>query len=200
MTYPPSLQCLIQDFASLPGIGQKTAERIVFHLLKNNQKTILSDFGRHLATLLSQIKKCPLCGNYIDSQKCSICHDTRRDSQKICLVAEASDIITLEKTGAYHGLYHVLHGLLDPSQGVTPEQLNLNSFYQRLNQKTEEIIFGFNPTMEGESTIIYLKKIITDRYPHLRLTKLSRGLPMGADLEYADGITLMNALNNRFQA
>jgi recombination protein RecR len=197
MSYPQPIQNLIRDFSSLPGLGQKTAERLVFYLLKNKKKETILEFSRDLVNISAQIKQCSICGNYTEKNICSICEDKKRNLKKICLVAEAQDIISLEKTSVYHGLYHVLHGLLNPNHGIMAEQLNIISLFARLNKETEEIIFGFNPTMEGETTIIYLKKIISQQHPAIQLTKLSRGLPMGGDLEYADEITLSSALSNR---
>lgn len=198
MNYSIPIQNLITNFSSLPGLGQKTAERLVFHLLKKNNKNTFIEFANNLLEVGKKINRCQTCSNYSEKPTCSICQNIKRDKTKICLVAEAQDILYLEKTNSFNGLYHVLNGLLDPSNGITPDKLNINPLFQRLqtNQITE-IIFGLNPTVEGESTIIYLKKIILEKYPRFMLTRLSRGLPMGADLEYADEVTLANALNNR---
>ncbi|HOZ36416.1 MAG TPA: recombination mediator RecR [bacterium] len=198
MNHPAIIQNLINNFASLPGIGQKTAERLVYHLLKNSKQEKLDLFGKNLIALKSEIKICPVCGNYGNGTGCAICGEPKRDRTKVCLVAEAQDIACLEKTGIYNGLYHVLNGLLSPIAGVTASQLNITTLGKRLAEgKIKEVIMGFNPTIEGESTIIYLKKIIKEKYPHIKITRLSRGLPMGGDLEYADEITLQSAMDNR---
>ncbi len=198
MNYPKIIQDLINNFASLPGLGHKTAERLVFYLLKKYPKENLKKFGSNLANIKNEIKVCSQCYNYIDNNHCNICDNNKRDKTILCIVAEVQDIFYLEKAHSYNGLYHVLQGLLAPTEGITPNKLTIDSLLKRLNlNKTTEIIMGFNPTVEGESTIIYLKKIIKDKFPHIKITRLSRGLPMGADLEYADEITLSSALKNR---
>ena len=184
----------------MPGLGEKTAERLVFYLLKKNNKNTFIEFADNLVNCGKQINRCQDCHNYSLKTLCPVCDNTRRDRTQICLVAEAQDILYLERTSAYNGLYHVLNGLLDPVSQITPDKLNLNSLSKRLNSnQVKEIIFGLNPTIEGESTIIYLKKLFGQKYPHLKLTRLTRGLPMGGDLEYADEVTLSNALKNRSQ-
>lgn len=198
MNHPTIIQSLINSFSSLPGIGQKTAERLVYYLLKNNSQEQLALFGKNLISLKNEIKICPTCGNYSNGAGCAICSEPKRDRQKVCLVAEAQDIPCLEKTGIYNGLYHVLGGLLSPVEGITANKLNITSLGKRLaGGVIQEVIMGFNPTMEGESTIIYLKKLIKEKYPQIKITRLSRGLPMGGDLEYADEITLQSAMDNR---
>ena len=196
MKYPEVIQNLIDNFASLPGIGQKTAERLVFYLLKSRDEKSLQEFGQNLSQIKAIIKVCPQCGDYKENDHCQICDDVKREKNKICVVAEAQDILYLDKTGSYKGLYHILGGLLSPALGVTIDKLKVNELLKRMDG-VEEIIFGFNPTVEGETTIIYLKKIIKEKYPKIKTTRLSRGLPMGGDLEYADEITLANAIDNR---
>jgi len=198
MQYPELIQKLISNFAILPGIGPKTAERLVFYLLKKNNKNDYIQFASNLNQVAKNIIKCHICGNYTQKSPCPICSNPKRNFKKICLVAEVQDIYYIEKTKAFAGVYHVLNGLLNPSLGITAENLNIKPFMQKLKQNNiNEIIFGLNPTVEGESTIIYLKQIIKKNHPNIKLSRLSRGLPMGADLEYADEITLTNALNNR---
>ena len=197
MRYPGRIEQLITNFTSLPGIGQKTAERLVFYLLKNNKIDLL-EFGRNLINLKAEIKNCPKCGNYSLKEMCEICAATRRDKSMICIVAEVPDIYYLDGTHSFNGLYYVLGGLLAPAEGVTPDKLEIDKLIARIKtEKIKEIIFGFNQTVEGESTIIYLKKIIKEKFPQIKLTRLSRGLPMGGDLEYADEITLSSAIKNR---
>ncbi len=198
MNHPLIVQSLINNFSALPGIGQKTAERLVYYLLKNSKQEQLAAFGKNLTALKNEIKVCPVCGDYSNGTGCAICGEPKRDRTKVCLVAEAQDISYLEKTGIYNGLYHVLNGLLSPVEGITAGKLNVTALGKRLAEGViKEVIMGFNPTMEGESTIIYLKKLIKEKYPHIKITRLSRGLPMGGDLEYADEITLQSALDNR---
>ena len=198
MRYPSTIQDLINNFASLPGLGQKTAERLVFYLLKKHPSEDLVSFGNNLINIKNEVKICAHCNNYMTNGHCDICDDSKRDKTILCVVAEVQDIFYLDKTHSYDGQYHVLQGLLTPAEGITPDKLNIDNLIRRLEQnKINEVIMGFNPTIEGESTIIYLKKIIKDKFPKIKITRLSRGLPMGGDLEYADEITLSSALKNR---
>jgi recombination protein RecR len=199
--YPSAIQDLINSFASLPGIGQKTAERLVFYLLKKGDKNELDKFGKNLLNIINEVKSCQVCGNYMTHGRCAVCHDAKRQKDCICVVAEVQDIYYLDRTQELNSFYHVLGGLLSPAMGVTPDKLNIQGLLKRLEtNQVREIILGFNPTLEGESTIIYLKKILKDKFPNLKITRLSRGLPMGGDLEYADEITLSNAIKNRSEA
>ena len=198
MQYPAVIQDLINNFASLPGIGQKTAERLVFYLLKKGDRDEFDKFGKNMLNIMNQIKNCQACGNYMTNDKCELCDDAKRQKDWICVVAEVQDIYYLDRTHELNGLYHVLGGLLSPAEGITPDKLNIQGLLGRLEDNSvSEIILGFNPTVEGESTIIYLKKILKDKLPNLKITRLSRGLPMGGDLEYADEITLTSAIKNR---
>jgi len=197
MNYPQTIQNLIDNFASLPGLGQKTAERLVFYLLETN-KINLTEFANNLKQLKKQINKCTLCGAYSLKEICSICSNDKRQKELLCLVAEAHDIYYIENSHGFNGRYHVLNGLLSPAEGVNINDLNIANLIKRLEQEPiREIMMGFNPTVEGESTIIYLKKILKEKFPKLKITRLSRGLPMGGDLEYADEITLSSAIKNR---
>ncbi len=198
MHYPNAIKNLIDNFSALPGIGGKTAERLVFYLLKNCGRGELINFGNNLMALPEEINICEICGNLKDNNHCSLCDDMKRDKSVICLVAENQDIFCLEKTKTFNGLYHVLGGLISSAQGVTAEKLNIAGLLKRLeNISLKEVLFGFNPTVEGESTMLFLKKIIKEKFPGIKLTRLSRGLPMGGDLEYADEITLGSAIKNR---
>ncbi|PJA92053.1 recombination protein RecR, partial [Candidatus Kuenenbacteria bacterium CG_4_9_14_3_um_filter_39_14] len=197
MQYPEVIQNLIDDFTSLPGIGGKTAERLVFYLIKNGGQEELQQFGKNLMNLKTTIKTCRECGNYSLNELCDTCRNIKRDKKSICVVANAEDIKYLDNTHSFNGVYHVLGGLLNPSEGVTPDKLRIKQLLARLRKdKTNEIILGLNPTIEGESTIIYLKKKLKEDFPEIKITRLSRGLPMGGDLEYADEITLASAINN----
>ncbi|OGG87459.1 recombination protein RecR [Candidatus Kuenenbacteria bacterium RIFCSPHIGHO2_02_FULL_39_13] len=198
MHYPETIQNLINNFTNLPGIGGKTAERLVFYLLKNLDENFLNNFSDNLNKIKKQIKICPTCGNYESNNECNICHDHKRDKSLMCVVAEVQDIYYLDKTHSFNAVYHVLGGLLEAAEGITPDKLNIRNLLERAeNNQPREIILGFNPTVEGESTIIYLKKILRDKFPKIKITRLSRGLPMGGDLEYADEITLSSAIKNR---
>ena len=198
MQYPEVIQNLINNFTSLPGIGGKTAERLVFYLIKNGEQEKLQQFGKNLMNLKTAIKICQECGNYSLNELCEICRNIKRDKKSMCVVANAEDIKYLDNTDSFNGVYHVLGGLLNPSEGVTADKLNTKQLMERLRKNiTNEIILGLNPTVEGESTIIYLKKTLREKFPKIKITRLSRGLPMGGDLEYADEITLSNAIKNR---
>ncbi len=194
-TLPPTIQKVIAHFSALPGIGQKTAERLVFYLLKQNREQTL-DFGQALLGLKQNIQLCNQCGQYAEQNLCSICADKRRDQNILCIVAEAIDVAALEKSGQFHGLYHILHGLLNPTENITPEKLNLKTLENKLRQGyVQEIILALNPTVEGETTNLYLIKLLK-KYT-IKITKLARGLPQGGDLEYADEVTLANAFKGR---
>lgn len=193
--FPPPIRNLIDQFSKLPGIGPKTAERLVFHLLKQPKQSI-NDFAFAMEQISNSINHCSVCHNISEKNPCLICSDPQRDASKICLVAEAHDLAAIENTGEFTGLYHILGGVLDPLNGITPDRLNINSLLAKLQKnKLTEIILAFNPDMEGEATMIYLNNLLS---PFLvKLTRLARGMPVGADLEYTDEITLANALKNR---
>jgi|SRR3989338_728921 len=198
MNYPDPIKNLIDNFASLPGIGQKTAERLVFYLLKKGEQEKMIEFGRVLANIKKITPPCPECGNLSENGRCNICSDRKRDKTTLCIVAEAQDIFYLDKTGVYNGIYHVLGGLLSTADGITIKDINTEKIMGRiLRQHVREVVMGINPTVEGESTIIYLKKTLREKFPKIKITRLSRGLPMGGDLEYADEITLSSAIKNR---
>lgn len=199
--FPPSLQALINQFNKLPGIGPKTAERFVFYLLRR-PKEELEKFAQALLTSKNKIKLCSSCYNFTEAELCPICADPRRDPSIICLVAQSTDLIALEKTGDYKGIYHVLGGALSPIEGITPEKIRIKELIQRIDSKSEtrtpkvkEIILAFNPDLEGESTILYLVRLLKSY--KIKITRLARGLPMGSDLEYADEVTLSSALEGR---
>jgi recombination protein RecR len=197
MQYPEVIQKLISNFSSLPGIGGKTAERLVFYILKN-KRIDLSEFGQNLSSISELVKNCSTCGNYKLNDHCQICDEPKRDKSIICTVAEVQDIYYLDKTHSFNGMYHVLNGLIIPADGMTPDKLNIATLLKRIESNgVNEVILGFNPTVEGESTIIYLKKKLKEKKSNLKITRLSRGLPMGGDLEYADEVTLSSAINNR---
>ncbi|MGH7507320.1 MAG: recombination mediator RecR [Longimicrobiales bacterium] len=187
---------LVGELARLPGIGRKTALRLAYHLLKRPPEEI-NRLARALETVASRIHACSRCGNLTDSDPCTLCTSTRRDSSAICVVEEASDIGAIERTGEYHGLYHVLGGRLSPLEGVGPDELNITNLMTRLDNGTTvgEVIVATNPSVEGEATALYLQKLI--RPLGIRVTRLARGLPVGGDLEYADGVTIAQALAGR---
>ncbi|HEX9664658.1 MAG TPA: recombination mediator RecR [Patescibacteria group bacterium] len=193
--FPEPVKNLIEQFNRLPGIGHKTSQKFVFYLLKQ-PKEVLTGFAGALLNLNKLIEKCAVCGNIATTSPCSICDNQQRNQNIICVVAETYDLISIENTGDYTGLYHVLGGAINTVEGVSPDQLNIKSLLTRINQKKpEEIILAFSPDLEGESTVLYLKNLLSSY--QLKLTRLAKGLPMGSVLEYADEVTLSNALKGR---
>lgn len=193
--YPEAIKKLIKEFTNLPGIGEKTAERLVFYLLDQSKQSLLN-FSQALSNLKEKIVRCSQCQNFSDANLCLICQDKKRNPGVICVVAKPQDVVAIEKTNEYQGVYHVLGGVLNPLEGITPEQLKIKELISRLKKdKIREIILALNPDLEGESTILYLVKLLK---PYkIKITRLAKGLPMGSDLEYADEVTLSNALKGR---
>lgn len=214
---------LTAELARLPGIGRKTALRLTFHLLKRPPEEIRR-LARALESVASTVRACSVCGNLTESDPCGLCTDARRDRSLVCVVEEASDIGAIERTGEYRGLYHVLGGRLSPLDGIGPDDLNIRGLISRLDRgalapsngpstggadrvaesasgdhysapAVREIIVATNPSVEGEATAVYLQKLIGPL--GIRVTRLARGLPVGGDLEYADGVTIAEALSGR---
>jgi recombination protein RecR len=186
---------LIQEFHKLPGIGPKSAQRLTYYLLRVPQEE-----AQALAQAILEVKEkiafCSVCQNLTDTDPCLICDNPQRDRSQICVVEEALDILALERSGSYHGLYHVLHGVISPMDGVGPEDLKVAELLERLKGgDVQEVILATNPNLEGEATAMYLTRLL--RPLDLRITRLARGLPTGADLEYADDLTLARALEGR---
>jgi len=205
MKLPLSIQNLIDEFSKLPTIGRKSAERFVLFLLKRNQNE-LDKFADAVKNLKIGIKKCEVCGCLDENTPCSICADLKRDQKKICVVATTRDLIIIEDTNAYNGLYHVLGGNIDAIKEVAPEDLNIKTLLERTaKNNVKEIILALNPSFEGESTVLYLTKILNNHPAqaydragkNINITRLARGLPTGADLQYADELTIKNALKYR---
>lgn len=197
--FPLSLQNLIDYFSRLPGVGPKTALRFVFYLLKQ-PKEESEKFAAAIGAVKSSISICNVCQNFSEKNPCPICADSRRDHGTICVVAEHQDLPVIENTGEFHGTYHVLGGVLDPLHGITPDQLKIKELVARVqnsNGKIREIILALNPDLEGETTMLYLTKLIKSFGKPIKITRLARGLPMGSDLEYADEITVSDALKGR---
>lgn len=192
--YPKEILNLIHLFSRLPGLGPKSAERLVFYLLDNHSQELIAS----LEGLNGKIRRCSLCGNYTIQNTCDICRDPKRDQSIIAVVARPQDIMAIERSNEFNGVYHILGGLLVPLKGITAEKLHIKELEARVNtKKINELILAFDSTVEGESTALYLKQIFEK--PSLKLSRLARGLPVGADLEYADEITLRDALKNRQQ-
>ncbi len=194
--YPKSLVTLIESFKLLPGVGPKTAERMALHTLKLKSDDV-KDFADALVNVTESISDCKICHHITDEERCEVCNDNTRDKSIICIVEHSKDVIALEKMNAYHGLYHVLGGSINPLEGVGPDDLNLRSLIIRLqnNDDIKELILATNPTIEGETTALYLKKLLGET--DLVITRIAHGLPVGGDLEYADEITLSKALEGR---
>ncbi|MFA5020708.1 MAG: recombination mediator RecR [Patescibacteria group bacterium] len=194
--YPKSIQNLIDKFSKLPSVGPKTAERLVFYLLKSKPEN-LSALAEAIIDLKNSITSCRLCHNFAVSDPCEICADSRRDRKILCVVAKPQDIATIEKTGIYSGLYYVLMNNFNPLQGQDLDGLGIVELVAKIKSDgSSEIILALNPDMEGETATLYLTKVLK-QFPDLKVTRLARGLPMGADLEYADEVTLANALDGR---
>lgn len=191
--YPAIIAKLINDFKKLPGIGEKTAERLVLQLTCWD-KTDLEMFGTNLQELKNQIKFCKTCGLLTDSEECAICQNENRDRKTIMVVSDSKDVFALEQTNTFFGLYHVLGGLVDFSKGVEPKDLNIDALSKRL-PNAAEIIIATNGTVEGELTAQYLKTLFKDS--GISITRLGYGLPVGAELKYADQLTLIKAVENR---
>ena len=190
-----SISRLIQELSMLPGIGSKSAQRLTYYLLRapDEQTKSLADA---LLSLRQNTRLCSICFNISDANQCPICRSNERDGGIICIVEQPQDILALEHVGAYHGLYHVLHGALSPTEGVGTEDIRIKELLSRLQgNQVDEVIIGTNPTLEGETTAMYLNKIITPL--GIRVTRLARGLPFGTELEYADDVTLTRALEGR---
>lgn len=195
MNYPPSIQNLIDEFNKLPGIGQKTSERFVFYLLKKSPQD-LERFAKALNHLRDNVSVCSTCYNFSEKNPCAICTDQKRDKSILCVVAESQELLAFEKTGEFNGLYHVLGGVINQVDGIGPEKLRIKELVQRIKKDgIKEIILATNPDLEGESTAIYLTKALKPL--GVKISRIGRGLPMGGDIEYADEITLTNALKGR---
>ncbi len=191
-----AIDSLVAEFARLPGIGRKTALRLTFFLLKRPPEEIRR-LSAALDGVAARVRACSRCGNLTEEDPCDVCADPRRDASLVCVVEEASDIGAIERTGEYRGVYHVLGGRLSPLEGIGPEDLNIRSLVERVGDgaAVREVIVATNPSVEGEATAIYLHKLIGPL--GVRVTRLARGLPVGGDLEYADGVTIAQALAGR---
>mgnify|MGYP002639396784 CR=1 FL=1 len=191
--YSPSIQNLIDAFAKLPSVGERTAERYVFYLLKSGKKDA-GEITLALKELLENVKSCETCWDFADSSPCELCKNKSRDAKTICVVAESQDIEAIEKTGEYNGLYHILRGVIKNDDEFG--NLKTNELLKRAEQ-ADEIILALNPNLDGENTSMYLESKLKEKQLKLKITRLARGLPMGSDLQYADEMTLGSAIKNR---
>jgi len=191
----PSLARLIQELNRLPGIGPKSAQRLAYYLIRipNEEALALADA---ISAVKSNILFCNQCQNLTDSSPCSICAEPQRNQEQICIVEDPMDVLALERTHAFRGLYHVLHGVISPLNGVGPDQLKLKELFNRLTQEdVKELIIATNPTLEGEATAMYIRRHLAGQ--ELKITHLARGLPVGGSLEYTDDLTLSRAFQGR---
>ncbi|MSR68322.1 recombination protein RecR [Candidatus Saccharibacteria bacterium] len=192
---PDNITNLIDEFSKLPSVGPKSAERMVFYLLAHGDP---EQFGQVMADLKKNLRKCSDCKNYATEDLCIICSSSARSKTMIAVVSNPMDIVALERTGLFKGTYHILHGVISPIDGVGPDDLEIQSLLDRVKlSQPEEILLATNPNIEGETTSIYISKKLHDNNYKGRITKLAHGLPIGADLEYADQLTLSRALDNR---
>lgn len=197
MKIPKAIQNTIESFEKLPGVGPKTAQRLTFYLLHVPQHE-LDKFAASLANLKTGTVICSNCFTVGENDPCDICTDLERDQATVCVVENPLDVLALEKGGKYKGVYHVLHGRIDPLNNIGPDEIYIKQLLDRL-QKNDiaEVILATNPTMEGEATAMYITKQIKDRENEIKVTRIGRGLPIGADLEYADEVTLQRAMEGR---
>lgn len=192
---PDSLDKITEQFARFPGIGKKTAQRMAFQLIEWNQEDV-KQLGRVITESTEKLTSCSKCNLITEADPCPVCLDTRRDDSILCIVEDSKDVVAIEETSRFSGKYHVLGGVLSPLEGVGPDQLNIQNLLSRLSE-TREVIIAMNPSVEGETTSLYLARILSEK--GLRVTRLARGIPSGGDLEYIDGVTLGRALEDRHE-
>lgn len=195
--FAPSITRLIDEFAKLPSIGPKTAQRLAYHLLKRPSADA-DALCQAIAEAKRKIQNCRICFNYTENDPCAICMDPRRDRAKICVVEQASDILPFERTAAFRGLYHVLGGALSPLDGITHDDIRIAELLSRMQADITEVIIATNSSSAGEATALYLTKRIKD-FRDLKVTRIARGIPMGSELEFADEVTLYRALEDRVE-
>jgi recombination protein RecR len=198
-TFAPPLQRLVTELSKLPGIGNRTAQRLAFHILRTSDADAAA-----LAAAITEVKErigqCEICFNLAEGPRCRVCEDERRDLNVICVVEDSSDVIPLERTHEYRGLYHVLGGALSPIDGVDPDDLRIEELYRRLaapGSQVREVVLATNPTTTGEATALHIADGLRERAPAITVTRLASGLPVGSDLEYADEVTLGRAFSGR---
>ena len=193
--YPASLEKLIECFRKLPGVGAKTAERYAL-LISEMEESQVREFAEALIDVKEKLHHCSICGNISEGEECSICSDPDRNHKQIFVVQSPKDVIAMENTGEYHGVYHVLNGLISSTKGIMPEDLNLDLLVERA-MHAEEVIIATNATMDGETTAMYLDRLLKQKGPGLLVTRIAHGLPAGGMLDYADEMTLSHALSDR---
>lgn len=195
MKYPESLQNLIECFKMLPGIGEKNAERLAFAVLKFSEEQIKS-FSDSLINVKTKIKKCEICNNLTENDKCDICLDSNRNKEILCVVENTKNLILFEKANVFNGKYHVLEGLISPLEGINPEDIKINQLINRIKEeKIKEVILALTPSIEGETTSAYILKMLEGF--NVSVTKIASGIPVGADMEYLDPLTIQIAMQER---
>ena len=192
-----SIEQLIKLFSRIPGIGPKSAERITFYLLQSKPEYV-NDLAEAIKYVKLKIKNCEICGNYTEEEKCDICKDEKRDKKKICVIEEPKDLLVIEKLKIFNGLYHILFGAISPINGIGPDNLSINSLIKRIknsHEPIEEIIMATNPTSEGDTTAFYIAKLLKEY--NMKITRLAYGIPIGANIDYTDLITLARSFMDR---
>ena len=192
--YPIAIEKLIEEFAKLPSIGQKTAQRLTLHIL-NLPDDEVREFANALVKARGTIKYCSVCGNFTDKDPCALCDNPNRDKGTICVVEQPKDIMTMEKVKEYNGVYHVLHGNISPMQGRGPQDIRIRELVSRMSEDVKEVILATNPNIEGEATAMYISKVLKPL--DIKVTRIASGIPVGGDLDYADEVTLSKALEGR---
>lgn len=192
--YVAPIAKLIEEFSKLPGVGRKTAQRLAFHVLDMKNEEVL-EFAKAVVNAKKNTKYCSVCGNLTDDDPCTLCKDNSRDRSIICVVEDSRDIMAMERTREFKGLYHVLHGSISPMDGIGPEDINIKELMKRLDENVKEVILATNPTIEGEATAIYISRLIKPM--GIKVTRIAHGIPIGGDIEYTDEITLLKALEGR---
>ncbi len=189
-----SIEHLAEQFAQLPGIGRKTAHRLALYVLKLSRDEVVT-LARALVDVKDKVRYCSICSNITETDPCGVCSNPKRDRSSICVVEEPNDVLAVEKTNEFKGLYHVLGGALSPLDGIGPEDLRIKELLRRMDAGVEEVILALNPNVEGEATTLYLSKLLKPL--SVKVTRIARGLPVGSDLEFADEATLTRAIEGR---
>lgn len=191
----PLLEKLVSELTKLPGIGRKSAQRLSFYFLKQS-KSEVQELARTLIEVKEKVRECEICFNFTESSPCSICLSKRRNRTVICVVEEQTDLIAIERSGEYNGLYHVIGGVISPLDGISPDDLHIKELFDRLDL-IEEVIIATNPSIEGETTTLYILREIKQR--NIKITRIARGIPMGSAIEHADQVTLVRAFEGRVE-
>jgi len=192
--YPTKVAKLIEELSKLPGVGTKTAQRLAFYII-NMDKRDVESLADAIIEAKASIKYCSVCGNLTDTDPCVICSNTARDRSTICVVQEPKDVIAMERTKEYKGLYHVLHGAISPMLGIGPDDIKIKELLSRMNEEVKEVIIATNPNVEGEATAMYIARLIKPL--GIKVSRIAHGIPVGGDIEYADEVTLLKALEGR---